>query len=353
MTSHTPKQAGQQAGANVNSGLPASMQAIAISTPGGPEALAPVQLPLPTLAAGEVLIRVAASGINRPDVVQRKGHYPPPPGASPLPGLEVAGTIVAGDPEAMQAAGLRVGDAVCALVSGGGYAQYCAAPAAHCLPVPKGWSLTQAAGLPETCFTVWSNLFDRAQLQAGQTVLIHGGSSGIGITAIQMAKAAGAQVIVTAGSAEKCAACLQLGADHAINYREQDFVEQVKTLTQGKGVHAVLDMVAGSYVARNVECLAVDGKLLIIAVQGGKDASFNAVTVLMRRISIMGTTLRSQPHAFKAAIARNLRQTVWPWLEAGKIRPVVHATFAATQAAEAHALMESGQHIGKIILTWE
>ncbi len=353
MTSHTPKQAGQQAGADVNSGLPAFMQAIAISTPGGPEVLAPVQLPLPTLAAGEVLIRVAASGINRPDVVQRKGHYPPPPGASPLPGLEVAGTIVAGDPEAMQAAGLRVGDAVCALVSGGGYAQYCAAPAAHCLPVPKGWSLTQAAGLPETCFTVWSNLFDRAQLQAGQTVLIHGGSSGIGITAIQMAKAAGAQVIVTAGSAEKCAACLQLGADHAINYREQDFVEQVKTLTQGKGVHAVLDMVAGSYVARNVECLAADGKLLIIAVQGGKDASFNAVTVLMRRISIMGTTLRSQPHAFKAAIARNLRQTVWPWLEAGKIRPVVHATFAATQAAKAHALMESGQHIGKIILTWE
>lgn len=353
MTSHTPEQAGQQAGADANSGLPASMQAIAISTPGGPEVLAPVQLPLPTLAAGEVLIRVAASGINRPDVVQRKGHYPPPPGASPLPGLEVAGTIVAGDPQAMQAAGLRVGDAVCALVSGGGYAQYCAAPAAHCLPVPKGWSLTQAAGLPETCFTVWSNLFDRAQLQAGQTVLIHGGSSGIGITAIQMAKAAGAQVIVTAGSAEKCAACLQLGADHAINYREQDFVEQVKTLTQGKGVHAVLDMVAGSYVARNVDCLATDGKLLIIAVQGGKDASFNAVTVLMRRISIMGTTLRSQPHAFKAAIARNLRQTVWPWLEAGKIRPVVHATFAATQAAEAHALMESGQHIGKIILTWE
>ncbi len=353
MTSHTPEQAGQQAGADANSGLPASMQAIAISTPGGPEVLAPVQLPLPTLAAGEVLIRVAASGINRPDVVQRKGHYPPPPGASPLPGLEVAGTIVAGDPQAMQAAGLRVGDAVCALVSGGGYAQYCAAPAAHCLPVPKGWSLTQAAGLPETCFTVWSNLFDRAQLQAGQTVLIHGGSSGIGITAIQMAKAAGAQVIVTAGSAEKCAACLQLGADHAINYREQDFVEQVKTLTQGKGVHTVLDMVAGSYVARNVECLAADGKLLIIAVQGGKDASFNAVTVLMRRISIMGTTLRSQPHAFKAAIARNLRQTVWPWLEAGKIRPVVHATYAATQAAEAHALMESGQHIGKIILTWE
>lgn len=353
MTSHTPEQAGQQAGADANSGLPASMQAIAISTPGGPEVLAPVQLPLPTLAAGEVLIRVAAAGINRPDVVQRKGHYPPPPGASPLPGLEVAGTIVAGDPQAMQAAGLRVGDAVCALVSGGGYAQYCAAPAAHCLPVPKGWSLTQAAGLPETCFTVWSNLFDRAQLQAGQTVLIHGGSSGIGITAIQMAKAAGAQVIVTAGSAEKCAACLQLGADHAINYREQDFVEQVKTLTQGKGVHAVLDMVAGSYVARNVDCLATDGKLLIIAVQGGKDASFNAVTVLMRRISIMGTTLRSQPHAFKAAIARNLRQTVWPWLEAGKIRPVVHATFAATQAAKAHALMESGQHIGKIILTWE
>lgn len=350
MTNRTPAQTGHHA---VGDSLPATMQAIAIHTPGGPEVLTPVQQPLPALAAGEVLIRVAASGVNRPDVVQRKGHYPPPPGASPLPGLEVAGTIVDGDPAALQATGLRVGNTVCALVSGGGYAQYCVAPAAHCLPVPEGWSLTQAAGLPETCFTVWSNLFDRAQLQAGQTVLIHGGSSGIGITAIQMAKAAGAQVIVTAGSAKKCTACLQLGADHAINYREQDFVEQVKVLTQGKGVHAVLDMVAGGYVARNVDCLATDGKLLIIAVQGGKDATFNAVTVLMRRLSIIGTTLRSQPHAFKAAIARNLRQTVWPWIEAGKIRPVIHATFAATQAAEAHALMESGQHIGKIILTWE
>lgn len=353
MTNRTPAQTGHHTGHAVGDSLPATMQAIAIHTPGGPEVLTPAQQPLPALAAGEVLIRVAASGVNRPDVVQRKGHYPPPLGASPLPGLEVAGTIVDGDPAAMQTTGLRVGDTVCALVSGGGYAQYCVAPAAHCLPVPEGWSLTQAAGLPETCFTVWSNLFDRAQLQAGQTVLIHGGGSGIGITAIQMAKAAGAQVIVTAGSAEKCTACLQLGADHAINYREQDFVDQVKVLTQGKGVHAVLDMVAGSYMARNVECLATDGKLLIIAVQGGKDAAFNAVTVLMRRLSIIGTTLRSQPHAFKAAIARNLRQTVWPWIEAGKIRPVIHATFAATQAAEAHALMESGQHIGKIILTWE
>lgn len=353
MTNRTPAQTGHHTGHAVGDSLPATMQAIAIHTPGGPEVLTPVQQPLPVLAAGEVLIRVAASGVNRPDVVQRKGHYPPPPGASPLPGLEVAGTIVNGDPAAMQTTGLRVGDTVCALVSGGGYAQYCVAPAAHCLPVPEGWSLTQAAGLPETCFTVWSNLFDRAQLQAGQTVLIHGGSSGIGITAIQMAKAAGAQVIVTAGSAKKCTACLQLGADHAINYREQDFVEQVKVLTQGKGVHAVLDMVAGGYVAQNVECLAPDGKLLIIAVQGGKDAAFNAVTVLMRRLSIIGTTLRSQPHAFKTAIARNLRQTVWPWIEAGKIRPVIHATFAAAQAAEAHALMESGQHIGKIILTWE
>ena len=333
--------------------LPATMQAVAIREPGGPDVLELVQQPLPVPGAGEVLIRVAASGINRPDVVQRKGHYPAPAGASPLPGLEVAGTIAGGDAAAMQAAGLQTGQAVCALLAGGGYAQYAVAPVAHCLPVPQGLSLQEAACLPETFFTVWSNVFDRGGLQAAQTLLVHGGSSGIGTTAIQLAKAAGAQVIVTAGSAEKCAACLQLGADHAINYREQDFVEQVKAITQDRGVDVVLDMVAGSYVARNVQCMAPDGKLLIIAVQGGKDAAFNAVTVLMRRLSIMGTTLRSQPHAFKAAIARQLRQTAWPWIEQGKVRPVMHAAFAAQQAAQAHALMESGQHIGKIVLTWE
>lgn len=332
---------------------PATMQAIAIREPGGPDVLELVQQPVPTPGAGEVLIRVAASGVNRPDVVQRKGHYPAPPGASPLPGLEVAGTIVGGEAAAMQAAGLQTGQAVCALLAGGGYAQYAAAPVAHCLPVPQGLSLQEAACLPETFFTVWSNVFDRGGLQAGQTLLVHGGSSGIGTTAIQMGKAAGAQVIVTAGSAEKCAACLQLGADHAINYREQDFVEQVKAITQDRGAHVVLDMVAGSYVERNVQCMATDGKLLIIAVQGGKDASFNAVTVLMRRLSLIGTTLRSQTHAFKAAIARQLQQTVWPWIEQGRVRPVMHASFAAAQAAQAHALMESGQHIGKIVLTWE
>lgn len=329
------------------------MQAIAIREPGGPEVLELVQQPVPTAGAGEVLIRVAASGVNRPDVVQRKGHYPAPPGASPLPGLEVAGTIVGGDVAAMQAAGLQMGQAVCALLPGGGYAQYAVAAVAHCLPVPQGLSLPEAACLPETFFTVWSNVFDRGGLQAGQTLLVHGGSSGIGTTAIQLGKAAGAQVIVTAGSAEKCAACLRLGADHAINYREQDFVEQVKAITQDRGAHVVLDMVAGSYVARNVQCMATDGKLLIIAVQGGKDASFNAVTVLMRRLSLIGTTLRSQPHAFKAAIARQLQQTVWPWIEQGRVRPVIHSAFAAAHAAQAHALMESGQHIGKIVLTWE
>lgn len=332
---------------------PATMQAIAIREPGGPEVLELVQQLVPTPGEGEALIRVAASGVNRPDVVQRKGHYPAPAGASPLPGLEVAGTIVGGDAAAMQAAGLQMGQSVCALLAGGGYAQYAAAPVAHCLPVPQGLSLQEAACLPETFFTVWSNVFDRGGLQAGQTLLVHGGGSGIGTTAIQLGKAAGAQVIVTAGSAEKCAACLQLGADHAINYREQDFVEQVQAITQDRGAHVVLDMVAGSYVARNVQCMARDGKLLIIAVQGGKDASFNAVTVLLRRLSIMGTTLRSQTHAFKAAIARQLQQTVWPWIEQGRVRPLIHSTFAAVHAAQAHALMESGQHIGKIVLTWE
>jgi NADPH2:quinone reductase len=333
--------------------LPADMRAIAIRQPGGPDVLEMTQQPLPVPGPGDVLIRVAASGVNRPDVVQRKGHYPPPPGASPLLGLEVSGTIVAGDPIAMQAAGLRAGDRVCALLAGGGYAQYCVAPALHCLPVPQGLSLAEAAALPETFFTVWSNVFDRGGLQAGQTLLVHGGSSGIGTTAIQLARAAGVHVVVTAGNAEKCAACLQLGADLAVNYREQDFVEQVLAFTQGRGADVVLDMVAGSYVTRNVQCMAADGKLLIIAVQGGKDAAFNAATVLMRRLSIIGSTLRSQPHAFKAAVASKLRKTVWPWIEQGKIRPVIHTCFDASQAAKAHALMESGLHIGKIVLTWE
>ncbi|GLS12587.1 NAD(P)H-quinone oxidoreductase [Hydrogenophaga electricum] len=328
------------------------MQAVEISAFGAPEVLRLVQRPLPEAGSGEVLIRVHASGVNRPDVLQRKGAYPPPPGAPDLPGLEVAGVIVSGDAAALSAAGLSVGDRVCALVAGGGYAEYCVAPVAQCLPVPAGLDDVQAASLPETFFTVWSNVFDRGRLQPGETLLVQGGTSGIGVTAIQLAKAAGAHVIATAGSAHKCAACLALGADHAINYREQDFVAVARELTGGRGVDVVLDMVAGDYVAREVECLAEDGRLVIIAVQGGVQSGFNAGLVLRRRLVITGSTLRPRPVAFKAAIATSLRQQVWPWLEQGLVRPVVHATFEAARAAEAHALMETNQHIGKIVLTW-
>ena len=301
---------------------------------------------------GEVLIRVAASGVNRPDVLQRTGNYPVPPGASDIPGLEVAGEIIAGDAAAMAAAGFKLGDRVCALVAGGGYAEICVAPVGQCLPVPKGLSDIEAASLPETFFTVWSNVFDRARLQAGETLLVQGGTSGIGVTAIQMAKALGAQVIATAGSDEKCAACLALGADHAINYKAADFSLEAKRLTDGKGVNVILDMVAGSYVAREVECLAEDGRLVIIAVQGGVKAEFNAGMVLRKRLSITGSTLRPRPIAFKTAIAQSLRAKVWPLLESGAIKPVIYKTFPADAAAQAHALMESNQHIGKIILTW-
>lgn len=328
------------------------MQAIAIQAYGAPEMLQLTTCPDPVAGTGEVLIRVAASGINRPDVLQRKGHYPVPPGASELPGLEVAGEIVAGDTEAMAAAGLQLGDKVCALVAGGGYAELCVAPAAQCLPVPTGLDMVQAASLPETFFTVWSNVFDRARLQPGETLLVQGGSSGIGVTAIQMAKALGARVIVTAGSDDKCEACVKLGADHAINYKTHDFVEEAKRLTGGKGVDVVLDMVAGDYIAREVECLADDGRIVIIAIQGGTKSGFNAGQVLRRRLTITGSTLRPRPVAFKAAIARALREKVWPLVESGAIAPVIYRTFPAAQAAEAHALMESNQHIGKIVLTW-
>lgn len=328
------------------------MQAIAIQAYGAPEMLQLTTCPDPVAGTGEVLIRVAASGINRPDVLQRKGHYPVPPGASELPGLEVAGEIVAGDTEAMAAAGLQLGDKVCALVAGGGYAELCVAPAAQCLPVPTGLDMVQAASLPETFFTVWSNVFDRARLQPGETLLVQGGSSGIGVTAIQMAKALGARVIVTAGSDDKCEACVKLGADHAINYKTHDFVEEAKRLTGGKGVDVVVDMVAGDYIAREVECLADDGRIVIIAIQGGTKSGFNAGQVLRRRLTITGSTLRPRPVAFKAAIARALREKVWPLVESGAIAPVIYRTFPAAQAAEAHALMESNQHIGKIVLTW-
>jgi NADPH2:quinone reductase len=328
------------------------VKAVEISTPGGPDVLRLAERPAPVPGPGELLIRVAASGVNRPDVLQRTGNYPVPPGASDIPGLEVAGEVVDGDAQAMAAAGFRKGDRVCALVAGGGYAELCVAPVGQCLPVPQGLSDVEAASLPETFFTVWSNVFDRARLQPGETLLVQGGSSGIGVTAIQMAKALGATVIVTAGSDGKCQACLKLGADHAINYKTHDFAQEAKKLTHGAGVNVILDMVAGSYVAREVECLAEDGRLVIIAVQGGVKSEFNAGVVLRKRLVITGSTLRPRPVAFKTAIARALKEKVWPLLERKAIQPVIHSTFPAAQAARAHELMESNQHIGKIVLTW-
>jgi NADPH2:quinone reductase len=328
------------------------MRAVAISQFGKPEVLQEVDHIDPVAGSGEVLIRVAASGVNRPDVLQRKGIYPPPPGASLLPGLEVAGVIESGDVQAMAAAGLAVGQSVCALVAGGGYATLCVAPVEQCLPVPAGLSLVHAAALPETFFTVWSNVFDRAHLQSGETLLVQGGTSGIGVTAIQLAKARGARVFATAGSDEKCEACLALGADAAINYRSQDFAAEVLRLTDGRGVDVILDMVAGDYVAREVSCLAEDGRLVIIAVQGGVKAQFDAGLVLRRRLVITGSTLRPRPVAFKAAIARALVREVWPLIESGQVRPVIHQVLPASEAAQAHALMESNQHIGKIVLQW-
>jgi putative PIG3 family NAD(P)H quinone oxidoreductase len=328
------------------------MRAIQIAGFGGPEVLQPCERPAPEPKAGELLIAVQASGVNRPDVLQRKGHYPMPPGVSDLPGLEIAGTVAGGAPEDLAAAGLAIGDAVCALVAGGGYAEFCVAPAGQCLPIPKGLTAVEAASLPETFFTVWQNVFTIARLQAGETLLVQGGSSGIGVTAIQLAKAHGCQVIVTAGSDEKCAACVALGADHGINYKTQDFVAEVKRLTGGKGADVVLDMVAGDYVGREVECLAEDGRLAIIAVQGGTKSGFDVGLVLRKRLAITGSTLRPRTVAYKTALAQDLRAKVWPLLESGRVKPVIHQVFAAAQAADAHALMESSAHVGKIVLTW-
>ena len=328
------------------------MKAIEITTYGAPEVLRLCERPMPVPGVGELLIRVAASGINRPDVLQRTGNYPVPPGTSDIPGLEVAGVIEQGDVQALAAAGFSIGDRVCALVGGGGYAQYCVAPVGQCLPVPKGLSDTEAASLPETVFTVWSNVFDRGRLASGETLLIQGGTSGIGVTAIQLAKAMGAMVLATAGSDEKCAACLALGADHAINYRTHDFQVEVKRLTAGQGVDVILDMVAGSYVAKEIECLREDGRLVIIAVQGGVKSEVNAGLVLRRRLTLTGSTLRPRPLAFKQAIAKACLKNVWPLIEQGHIKPVIHSTFAPAHAAQAHTLMESNQHIGKIVLTW-
>ena len=323
------------------------MRAIEIVQPGGPEVLQPCERPMPELKPGEILIRVHAAGVNRPDVFQRLGQYPVPPGASDLPGLEVAGEIVDGD---LGDSGFRKGDLVCALVQGGGYAEYCAAPLAQCLPVPQGLSALEAAALPETFFTVWSNVFQRGALGDGETLLVQGGSSGIGTTAIQLAKALGHRVFATAGSADKCRACEDLGAERAINYKTEDFAPIVKELTGGKGVDVVLDMVGGDYVAREVSCLADDGRIVIIALLGGAKANVDLGQVLRRRLTITGSTLRPRPVAFKARIARELRERVWPLLAAGQIKPVIYKTFPLEEAAAAHTLMESSAHVGKIML---
>ena len=328
--------------------LPTTMRVIEISSPGGPEVLKPAARPVPQPRQGEVLVEVHAAGINRPDVLQRQGVYPPPADASDLPGLEVAGRVAAvGDGVTSWA----VGEPVCALVNGGGYAEYCTVPAGQCLPVPKGLDFVQAASLPETCFTVWSNVFDRAALQSGETFLVQGGTSGIGVTAIQMVHAFGNRVFATAGSDEKCAACRKLGAELGINYRTEDFVAAVAAATGGKGVDVILDMVGGDYVPRELKALADDGRLVLIAFLGGAKATVNLADIMRRRLVLTGSTLRPRGSAVKAGIANRLRERVWPLIEAGKIRPVVHAVIPLDRAADGHALMESGAHIGKIVLT--
>jgi NADPH2:quinone reductase len=323
------------------------VQAIEISHPGEPEVLRLVERPQPVPAAGEALVRVVAAGVNRPDVLQRRGGYAPPPGASDLPGLEIAGVIEGGD---LEGSGFALGDKVCGLVAGGGYAEYCVAPVGQLLPLPRGLSFEEAAGLPETYFTVWSNVFDRGQLKPGETLLVQGGTSGIGVTAIQLARQLGHRVLATAGSDDKCRACEALGAERGINYRTEDFVAVVKQLTGGKGADVILDMVAGDYVPREIECLADDGRLLIIATLGGGKAQVDIGQVLRRRLTITGSTLRPRSIEFKAAIARRLRSVVWPLFEAGRLKAMLYKTFPLREAAEAHRLMESSQHIGKIVL---
>ena len=328
--------------------LPAQMRAIEITQPGGPEVLRPALRPTPQPRVGDVVIRVHTAGVNRPDCFQRAGSYAPPPGASDLPGLEVAGTIAAIGEGVTQ---WKPGDEVCALTPGGGYAQYCATPALHCLPLPDGMDLAQAASLPETFFTVWINVFERGALQPGETLLVQGGASGIGVTAIQMARAFGSRVFATAGSAEKCAACEDLGAERAINYHTEDFAEVVRQLTGGKGVDVILDMVGGEYLQRELKSLATDGRLSIIAFLGGSKATLDMGDVLYRRLTITGSTLRPRSIAYKAQIAAALREKVWPLLSQGRIRPVIHRVFPLEQAAAAHSMMESGAHIGKILLS--
>jgi len=327
--------------------LPDTMTAIGFDAPGGPEVLQPQVLPVPVPGPGQVLVKVAFAGVNRPDVIQRRGLYPPPPGASPIPGLEIAGEVVAlGD----DVADVMLGQRVCALVSGGGYAEYCLAMADHCLPVPADMPLDQAAALPETLFTVWHNVFERGWAKEGETILVHGGTSGIGTMAIMLGKAFGLTVIVTCGDADKCAAALEIGADHAIDYKATDFVEEVKTITGGQGVELVLDMVAGDYVARNLRCIKEDGRHVTIAVQGAMQAELNMAVIMSRRYTLTGSTLRPRSNQFKALLAQEIAANAWPLFTSGELRPIMDQAFPLTDAAAAHARMEAGAHIGKIVL---
>lgn len=328
--------------------LPETMSAVAIAGPGGPEVLKLTQVPVPRPGPGQVLVKVAAAGVNRPDVAQRQGVYPPPPGHSPLPGLEVAGEVVEAGAATTR---WKVGDHLCALVNGGGYAEYCIAEETSALPIPAGFDMVRAAALPETYFTVWNNVFDRGRLTAGEWLMVHGGTSGIGTTAIQLAKALGARVIATAGSADKCKACLELGADRAVNYRQDDFVAVAKEATGGKGVNVILDMVGGDYAEKNTIAAAEDGRIVQIATLGGAEARINLARIMVKRLTLTGSTLRPRSREVKAGFARALEETVWPLLAAGKVNVVMDSTFPLAQAADAHRRLETGQHIGKVVLT--
>ncbi|MBL0743125.1 NAD(P)H-quinone oxidoreductase [Chryseolinea lacunae] len=326
------------------------MNAITIAKPGDPDVLTLKPWPMPSPADHEVLVKVASAGVNRPDVYQRKGNYPPPPGASEIPGLEIAGTVVAVGAKVVR---WKVGDKVCALVAGGGYAEYCVVPEGQCLPVPTPLSMAEAASLPETFFTVWSNVFERGRLKPGETLLVHGGSSGIGVTAIQLAKAWGATVYITAGSADKCAACIALGANHAINYKTEKFGDVVKSITNKKGVDVILDMIGGDYTAINLDILADEGRLVLINTMGGDETNVKLSQIMRKRLTVTGSTLRARDTAFKTAVAQSLEKHVWPWLESGRVKPIVYKTFPLQNAADAHRLMETSEHIGKIVLTVE
>jgi NADPH2:quinone reductase len=328
--------------------VPPTMNAVAITTPGGPEVLKLTQLPTPKPGSGQLLVKVAAAGVNRPDLAQRAGFYPPPPGHSPLPGLEIAGEVVEAGADTTR---WKAGDKVCALVNGGGYAEYCVAEETSALPVPAGFDMVRAAALPETFFTVWNNVFERGHLAAGEWLLVHGGSSGIGTTAIQLAKAFGARVIATAGSADQCQACLDLGADKAINYKTEDFVAAAKAATGGKGVDVILDMVGGEYTDKNVAMAAEDGRIVQIAMLGGVEAKVNLARLMMKRLTLTGSTLRPRTREVKAGFARALEEKVWPLLAAGKVRVVMDSTFPLAEAAAAHRRLETSQHIGKVVLT--